>query len=81
MIVDDLDATEAAVIDLGATRPSAPAWHVFPSVPGPGGPPLLPLSDLIRRPRNKIRHGRRIRFAPFVEQGDKPIRQNKGAMR
>ena len=46
VVVDDLDAAEAAVLALGATKHDAPAGHDLPGLPRPGRPPVLPVPQL-----------------------------------
>jgi hypothetical protein len=48
VIVDDLDAAEEAVLDLGRDQARAPARHVLPGLPRPCGASLLSLRGLTR---------------------------------
>ena len=50
VVVDDLDAGEAAVLALGATQARVPAGHHLPRLPRPGGPPVLPVRGLTPQP-------------------------------
>ncbi|RZU75431.1 hypothetical protein EV384_3972 [Micromonospora kangleipakensis] len=56
VIVDDLDAAEAAVLDLGATKHPHAARYLLPGLPRPGRSPLLPLRELIRTGGSILNH-------------------------